>query len=63
MSDPIADFIKKRNAEAAARPNPLTPRLPAGEPPAPTGDPVQDFVNRLNYENARRPNPLTARRA
>ncbi len=58
--DYVSEFLAKRNARAAARPNPLTPRLPAGEPPAPTGDPVQDFVNRLNYENAR-PNPLRPR--
>ena len=59
--DYVGEFLAKRNARAAARPNPLTPPLPVGERPVPTGDPVQDFVNRLNYENARRPNPLRSR--
>jgi len=62
--DYVGEFLAKRNAIAAAAPNPFSPvRDPNDQPPAPTGDPVQDFVNRLNYENARRPNPLAPRPA
>jgi hypothetical protein len=58
QKDDAARYLAKRNAAAAARPNPLTgaPRaLPAIDP----ARPVETALARFNAERAARPNPLT----
>jgi hypothetical protein len=58
--DYVAEYLVKRNAAAAARPNPLFPDRPAPEPEVddPNEDQVARFIRRRNAVAASQPSPL-----
>lgn len=68
MTDRVEEYLRKRNAEAAARPSPLlsdahqAARAAAGPRPTLTGDLVADYLALERWKQCRNPDPYGLRR-